>query len=245
MSLSDSVFSTNLIDNQLLTTIDDEFVGDSFSLGYSDLNEIFEEWDPLLGMKHGIKNSATEDQTGKKISSTSNELASDSDPIELESSELDNQETEDFRKGFAEGAAQAEREYESKLKEVDTLLETLKQGHCDISEFYSPLKKLVVKAIEGILKVELIESRAAIENIVVNMLDSVGSLSGLPIKVKLAQQDYELYAEGFLDRFPSVEFSVDTELSKGSTYAELNDRTITDLSEDRVAEIIEQIFNEQ
>lgn len=243
--MSDSKFSQNLISNQPQTLVEDEFVRDGYSLRHSELNEIFEEWDPLLGTKQDTKSLNTREQTGKKNSNITNGLGIDSAPTELESYESENQETEDFKRGFIEGKAELERDFENKLKEVDALLETLKHGHCNISEFYSPLKKLVVKAIEGILKVEIKESRAAIEGIVVNMLDSVGSLSDLPIKVKLAQQDYESYAEGFLDRFPSVEFAVDTELSKGSTYAEMNDRTITDLSEDRIAEIIEQIFDEQ
>ena len=78
-----------------------------------------------------------------------------------------------------------------------------------------------------------------------DILGSIGSLADAPVKVGLAKQDYENYSEAFRDQFSSVEFVMDTKLSRGRTYAEMSDRTINDFSEDRLAEIVEKIFSNE
>lgn len=245
MNLSDVPFTANSIVPRTQNSSETEFVRDDFSTKFSDSNSEFEEWNPLSNSKSSslgdLQNPAIGLHSGGEDAEERNGDVSAAREIDESKETIDGQ----FEKGFREGRAEAERNLQTKVDEVDALLKSLKKGHCDISEFYAPLKSLTVKAVEAVLKVELPESKAAIERMVSDILGSIGSLADAPVKVGLAKQDYENYSEAFRDQFSSVEFVMDPKLSRGSTYAEMSDRTINDFSEDRLAEIVEKIFSNE
>ena len=212
MNLSDVPFTTNSIVPRTQNSSATEFVRDYYSTKFLDSNSEFEEWNPLSNSKSSslgdLQNPAIGLHSGGEDAEERNGDVSAAREVDESKEAIDGQ----FEKGFREGRAEAERNLQTKVDEVDALLKSLKKGHCDISEFYAPLKSLTVKAVEAVLKVELSESKAAIERMVSDILGSIGSLADAPVKVGLAKQDYENYSEAFRDQFSSVEFVMDPKL---------------------------------
>jgi hypothetical protein len=55
-------------------------------------------------------------------------------------------------------------------------------------------------------------------------------------------KDLNKLSAEFKDRHSNIEFIEDRKLSKGSSYAEMNDRLVTDFSEERLAKVIQQVL---
>ena len=177
--------------------------------------------------------------------------ANDSDSSEKEKvvgqDLIDSSESErliaEYEKGFIEGEKSAENNLSKKIENVNRLLHNLNEGHCDLSEFYLPLKSLTIRIVEAVLKTELVESRKGIEKIVEDVINSLGSLSNDPIKLALGEKDYDELTEEMRQEFPQVQFILDQKLSQGSAYGRMNDKTINDLSEERLADIVNKVLS--
>ncbi len=177
--------------------------------------------------------------------------ANDSDSSEKEKvvgqDLIDSSESErliaEYEKGFIEGEKSAENNLSKKIENVNRLLHNLNEGHCDLSEFYSPLKSLTIRIVEAVLKAELVESRKGVEKIVEDVINSLGSLSNDPVKLALGEKDYDELTEEMRQEFPLVQFILDQKLSQGSAYGRMNDKTINDLSEERLADIVNKVLS--
>jgi flagellar biosynthesis/type III secretory pathway protein FliH len=186
---------------------------------------------------------------GNKERKTSN--SNDSDSPEnakvVEQDLIDSSESErliaEYEKGFIEGEKSAEKNLSKKIKNVNRLLLNLNEGHCDLSEFYLPLKSLTIRIVEAVLKAELVESRKGVEKIVEDVINSLGSLSNDPVKLALGEEDYYELTEEMRQEFPLVQFILDQKLSQGSAYGRMNDKTINDLSEERLADIVNKVLS--
>ena len=75
------------------------------------------------------------------------------------------------------------------------------------------------------------------------MINSLGSLSNDPIKLALGEKDYDELTEEMRQEFPQVQFILDQKLSQGSAYGRMNDKTINDLSEERLADIVNKVLS--
>ena len=97
--------------------------------------------------------------------------------------------------------------------------------------------------VEAVLKAELVESRKGVEKIVEDVINSLGPLSNDPVKLALGEKDYDELAEEMRQEFTQVQFILDQKLSQGSAYGRMNDKTINDLSEERLADIVKKVLS--
>jgi flagellar biosynthesis/type III secretory pathway protein FliH len=148
----------------------------------------------------------------------------------------------EFERGFAEGKAAAEAEYAAQSEQLSTLLEALSLGHCDVENFYSPLKTLAVRIAEAVMKVELEESRASIERIAEDLLGSLSNIKDDPVRLYLSPEDLAGLSEEFKNKHNNVAFIEDGQLTRGSSYAEMNDKLVTDYTEERISRIVQGVM---
>ena len=231
--------------NKLITNKPSEtifFEDKTFTKNIIDTPE-FMAWNP------GSQQPEFETSAQSKERKTSD--ANDSDSSEKEKvvgqDLIDSSESErliaEYEKGFIEGEKSAENNLSKKIENVNRLLHNLNEGHCDLSEFYSPLKSLTIRIVEAVLKAELVESRKGVEKIVEDVINSLGSLSNDPVKLALGEKDYDELTEEMRQEFPLVQFILDQKLSQGSAYGRMNDKTINDLSEERLADIVNKVLS--
>ena len=233
MSLSDSETSK---DKALLGKNSEEFVPDYFSFRKDSSFESFKVWDPL-----GSSGLSDVDRKKKEPSDPNSNLSKNrlfQQNIEPDNDTLE----EEYKRGFKDGQAASDQEMEKKSSEIETLLGLLKSGQCDVTEYYSPLKTLAVRIIEAILKVELVESRESIAKIVKDLLDEAASYSESPATLYLSQDDFNTLSPELISQYENVRMVVDEKLSRGSAYAEMNDRLITDLEEDRIDAVVQKVI---
>ena len=192
------------------------------------------EFETSAGSKERKTSNANEIDSSENEKIVDQDLINSSDPERL---------IAEYEKGFIEGEKSAEKNLSKKIENVNRLLHNLNEGHCDLSEFYLPLKSLTIRIVEAVLKTELVESRKGVENIVEDVINSLGSLSNDPIKLALGEKDYDELTEEMRQEFPQVQFILDQKLSQGSAYGRMNDKTINDLSEERLADIVNKVLS--
>ena len=180
------------------------------------------------------------ESNGNDSESSENEKVIDQDLIDSSESE---KLIAEYEKGFIEGEKSAEKTLSKKIENVNRLLHNLNEGHCDLAEFYLPLKSLTIRMVEAVLKAELVESRKGVEKIVEDVINSLGPLSNDPVKLALGEKDYDELAEEMRQEFTQVQFILDQKLSQGSAYGRMNDKTINDLSEERLADIVKKVLS--
>ena len=233
MSSSDRVASK---DNSLLGENSEEFVPDGFFTRQDTSLESFRVWYPK-----GSADSSDDDDRGKESQNPSfktNQSSVIQKNIKADNSKLE----EEYERGFKDGKAASAQELDTKSRELSSLLELLKSGQCDVTEYYSPLKTLAVRIAEAILKVELNESRESIEKIVKDLLEEAAPSGKGPATLHLSQDDLNLLSTEFIGGYEDVKLIVDAKLSRGSAYVEMNDRLITDLKEDRIEAVVQKVF---
>ncbi|MBH74093.1 MAG: hypothetical protein CMM57_10675 [Rhodospirillaceae bacterium] len=227
MSSSDRLASK---DNSRLGENSEEFVPNDFITRQDTSLESFRIWDPK-----GSADSSGGDDRGKESQNQSGVLQKS---IKADNSKLE----EEYERGFKDGKAASAREMDKKSREISSLLELLKSGQCDVTEYYSPLKTLAVRISEAILKVELVESRESIAKIAKDLLDEAAPSNESPTTLYLSQDDFNTLSPEFISQYEDVRMVVDKKLSRGSAYAEMNDRLITDLIEDRIDAVVQKVI---
>jgi flagellar biosynthesis/type III secretory pathway protein FliH len=223
-------------DNFLIGENSEEFVPTDFSTGQDTSLESFRVWDPK-----GSANSSDDDDRDEESQNPSlkpNQNSVLQKTIKADNSKLE----EEYERGFKEGKAASAEEMEKKSRELSSLLEILKSGQCDVMEYYSPLKTLAVRITEAILKVELVESRESIAKIVKDLLDEAAPYSESPATLYLSQDDFNTLSPEFISQYEDVRMVIDGKLSRGSAYAEMNDRLITDLEGDRIDAVVQKVI---
>lgn len=228
MSLSDSETSKG----KARLGNSEEFVPDYFSIRKRSSLESFKVWDPL-----GFSKPSDVDYEKKELSDA-NQSRLFQQKIEPDNDELE----EEYKRGFKDGRAASDQEIEKKSSEIATLLGILKNGQCDVSEYYSPLKTLAVRIAEAILKVELNESRESIEKIVKDLLEEAAPSGKGPSTLYLSQDDLNMLSTDFISEYEDVKLIADAKLSPGSAYVEMNDGLITDLTEDRIEAVVQKVI---
>ena len=233
MSSSDRAASK---DNFPLGENSEEFVPTDFSTGQDTSLESFRVWDPK-----GSADSSDDDDRGGESQNPSlktNQSSVLQKTIKVDDSKLE----EEYERGFKDGKAASAQEIDKKSRELSSLLELLKSGQCDVTEYYSPLKTLAVRIIEAILKVELVESRDSIAKIAKDLLDEAAPCSESPATLYLSQDDFNTLSPELISQYENVRMVVDEKLSRGSAYAEMNDRLITDLEGDRIDAVVQKVI---
>lgn len=231
--------------NKLITNKPSEtsfFEDETFTKNIIDTSE-FMAWNPG---SHQPEFETSAEGNERKTSNGNNSDSSENEKV-VDQDLIDSSESErliaEYEKGFIEGEKSAEKTLSKKIENVNRLLHNLNEGHCDLSEFYLPLKSLTIRMVEAVLKAELVESRKGVEKIVEDVINSLGPLSNDPVKLALGEKDYDELAEEMRQEFPLVQFILDQKLSQGSAYGRMNDKTINDLSEERLADIVKKVLS--
>ncbi len=214
----------------------ENFVADDYFLRQENQSNSFQVWDPI---KNNEANSV-----GNTPGNSDAFMPNSQDQNQITARQEDSLEPlgEEYKKGFEAGKAEAEEELRSQSEQVDSLLNALSGGHCDTMGFYNPLKILAVKIAEAVLKTDLEESKASIEKISQELIDSFSLLKDEAVSLFLSPEDLNKLSAEFKDRHSNIEFIEDRKLSKGSSYAEMNDRLVTDFFEERLAKVIQQVL---
>lgn len=218
------------------------FEDETFTKNIIDTSE-FMAWNPgshQPEFETSAEGKERKESNGNDSESSENEKVIDQDLIDSSESE---KLIAEYEKGFIEGEKSAEKTLSKKIENVNRLLHNLNEGHCDLAEFYLPLKSLTIRMVEAVLKAELVESRKGVEKIVEDVINSLGPLSNDPVKLALGEKDYDELAEEMRQEFTQVQFILDQKLSQGSAYGRMNDKTINDLSEERLADIVKKVLS--
>ena len=214
----------------------ENFVADDYFLRQESQSNSFQVWDPVKNNEENSVGNAPRDSDSFMPNSQ------DQNQITAQQEESLESLGEEYKKGFEAGNTAAEEKLRSQSEQVDTLLNALSEGHCDTMEFYNPLKILAVKIAEAVLKTDLEESKASIEKISQELIDSFSLLKDEAVRLFLSPEDLNKLSAEFKDRHSNVEFIADRKLSRGSSYAEMNDRLVTDFSEERLTKVIQQVL---
>jgi hypothetical protein len=128
---------------------------------------------------------------------------------------------------------------------LDALVATLSEQRVDATTFYEPLKHLLIKGIEAVVRTPLVESRASVEATLAHLLQEVDRDSdgeALGVRLFLNPQDLALLTDEQLQLREEVKYGEDASLSRGSLRAVMQASIIEDLSETRLTQITKQLL---
>ena len=214
----------------------EEFVADDYFAQPDQQFADFQVWDPVDSKQAPQAGTASEAPGRAGLSGTRSMTAQAGVDDSAEHLKAE------FERGFTEGKAAAEAESAAQSEQLSTLLEALSLGHCDVENFYAPLKTLAVRIAEAVMKVELEESRVSIERIAEDLLGSLSKIKDDPVRLYLSPEDLAGLSEEFRNKHNNVAFIEDAQLTRGSSYAEMNDRLVTDYSEERLARVVQEVM---
>ena len=148
----------------------------------------------------------------------------------------------EYLRGYNSCKENEKLEFSDRLEQLNILIDTLKKEYVDLSEFYAPIRELVVNAIETIMQVELSESKNSISNIVSAILEEMSIEAGGEIRIFLNPNDAVLLKNRKSDSEYPVKILSDHRLTRGSARAVMGDSIIESMKENRVADIVNQIL---
>lgn len=150
---------------------------------------------------------------------------------------------------FAQGLAQAREEEAAATGEIrarlETLIATLGEQRIDTSAFYQPLKHLLVKSVEAVLKAPLVESRAGVEEMLTALLRDIDQGSegeAASVKLFLNPKDLAAVENSQMLISDKVKLLADSSLSQGSLRATMQESIVQDLTESRLAQVCDQLL---
>ncbi len=135
-------------------------------------------------------------------------------------------------------------EFSDRLERLSVLIDTLKTEYVDLNEFYDPIRELVVKAIESIMQVEMVESKSSISKIVSTILEEMEIEADGEIRLFLNPNDAVLLKNVKFSSESTVKMLSDHRLTRGSVRAVMGDSIIESMKESRVNHIVNQILSE-
>lgn len=168
------------------------------------------------------------------------------DPLEYTQKQLQEYGDNQFQLGIAQALETEAAALTESRHRLEALIATLSEQRVDSSSFYEPLKTLLLKSVGAILHTPLIESRAAVEATLAQLLHEIDKDSdGKPMGVRLFLNpaDLMLLKETDLVIRTDIKLAADESLSRGSMRAMMQDSIIEDLTETRIQQVIEQLLS--
>ena len=168
------------------------------------------------------------------------------DPLEYTQKQLQEYGDNQFQLGIAQALETEAAALTESRHRLEALIATLSEQRVDSSSFYEPLKTLLLKSVSAILHTPLIESRAAVEATLAQLLHEIDKDSdGKPMGVRLFLNpaDLTLLKETDLVIRTDIKLAADESLSRGSMRAMMQDSIIEDLTETRIQQVIEQLLS--
>ena len=168
------------------------------------------------------------------------------DPLEYTQKQLQEYGDNQFQLGIAQALETEAAALTESRHRLEALIATLSEQRVDSSSFYEPLKTLLLKSVSAILHTPLIESRAAVEATLAQLLHEIDKDSdGKPMGVRLFLNpaDLTLLKETDLVIRTDIKLAADESLSRGSMRAMMQDSIIEDLTETRIQQVTEQLLS--
>jgi hypothetical protein len=152
---------------------------------------------------------------------------------------------DEYLRGYNSCKENESLEFSDRLEQLNNLIDTLKNEYVDISEFYDPIRELVVSAIESIMQIELSESKNSISSIVSTILEEIALEADGSIRIYLNPSDATLLKNQKSPNESPIKILSDPRLTKGSARAVMGDSIIENMKENRVNHIVNQILGEK
>jgi hypothetical protein len=167
------------------------------------------------------------------------------EPLQFTQTELQQYGDNQFQQGMLAAREEDATTLGETRARLDALVATLSEQRVDATTFYEPLKHLLIKGIEAVVRTPLVESRASVEATLAHLLqevdrDSDGEASG--VRLFLNPQDLALLTDEQVQLREEVKYGEDASLSRGSLRAVMQASIIEDLSETRFEQITKQLL---
>ena len=150
----------------------------------------------------------------------------------------------EYLRGYNSCKENEQLEFTGRLEQLDNLLATLANEYVDLTEFYDPIRELMVSAIKTILQVDLAESEDSISKIVATILKQITLESDGSVRLFLNPSDASILKDFEPDTENSVKILSDARLTRGSARAVMGDSIIESMKENRVQQIVDQIMGD-
>ena len=220
------------------------------SLEHSDKGQEFLPWTPtmLKLIDDQIVEAGAEDQQTDSAIDLPDEKESAEPVVEeklVPEEQMLSKIQESHQTGFDEGKAATESDLADKFLKLDKLIEGFTSFKENLEGFHSPLVKLSLALANHLVRAELRLDGTAIEELVRQSLSAIESATENSVVVYLAEEDFE-HADNILgETYPNVKFEIDHDLSPGSLRVVMDDTSIEDLIENRLAALSDQLFISQ
>ena len=144
--------------------------------------------------------------------------------------------------GHKLGQEQAQAQWQQAKDSFVELTQALRAAQSDMTEFYTPLKKLALHLAEQLVRGELSLSGAAIERLTKEALKDLEQQGEGPIVVRLHPLDVEKFKQHLSGELEGIDLRDDPELTQGSVKVSIDDSAIEDLLEHRLAALSESVL---
>ena len=149
---------------------------------------------------------------------------------------------EAYAEGHLVGQEQAQAEWQQAKDSFIELTQMLRAAQSDMTEFYTPLKKLALHLAEQLVRGELSLSGTAIERLTKDALKDLEQQGEGPIVVRLHPLDVEKFNQQLGGELEGIDLRDDPELMQGSVKVSVDDSAIEDLLEHRLAALSESVL---
>ena len=156
--------------------------------------------------------------------------------------QLEAAKSEAYAEGHRVGQEQAQAQWQQAKDSFIELTQTLRAAQSDMTEFYTPLKKLALHLAEQLVRGELSLSGAAIERLTKEALKDLEQQGEGPIVVRLHPLDVEKFNQHLSGELEGIDLRDDPELMQGSVKVSIDDSAIEDLLEYRLAALSESVL---
>ena len=168
------------------------------------------------------------------------------EPVEPEPS-FDEQQLEAAKReahaaGHRLGQEEAQAQWQQAKDSFVELTQVLRAAQSDMTEFYTPLKKLALHLAEQLVRGELSISGAAIERLTKEALKDLEQQGEGPIVVRLNPLDVEKFNQHLSGELEGIDLRGDPELTQGSVKVSIDDSAIEDLLEHRLQALSESVL---
>ena len=150
----------------------------------------------------------------------------------------------EYLRGYNSCKENEQLEFSGRIEQLDNLLATIANEYVDLTEFYDPIRELMVSAIKTILQVDLAESEDSISKIVATILKQITLESDGSVRLFLNPSDASILKDFEPDTENSVKILSDARLTRGSARAVMGDSIIESMKENRVQQIVDQIMGD-
>jgi len=145
---------------------------------------------------------------------------------------------DEYQRGYNSYKESEGIEFLERIGRIEGLINTFSSESMDVSEFYHPLKDLLIKSIESIMHVDLKESKKSVLNIFSSILEEVQLDGNKSVRIFVHPSDAVFLRDIKQSEDIEVQIVSDPRLSRGSVRAVMGDAIIESIKEKRIDSIV-------